>query len=765
MASAQPAAIPSDETAPGVSESDRDQTLFSVLVRPPPPLSSVFSEQAKKLEKRNSCLATANAKDLYDIFYSSGGKGAPETKLSGGLLANGENSNLSRVESSDTSSTSTLNNSTSQEGLPPDRSLISAPEKPTAKTLVSLGKWSVVEHTDSENRGSGYGFLQPLTRLCQSRPYETITPKTDTLAMWTSSSFQSDTNRDISPGGKIELDLGEPGPPGVEPAPQLSDMHCHIMESQKLVETHLIDSGNQDEEIQELHRSKDCEESEVEVNNKLREKRPKLSEGMVGEETGISAGPNSIEDSNLNRGDRCTWEGEIEQSELQMTDKKAEQSRKLMTVSETQSKVVSDLSAQALSSTKAKIDSFPPEARSLLQNPQDIPVKVSAPELLLQSPARSDMCLTDSAQEQGVSTGNEWLENSAPESSSRTSYRSLKLQRESSKDLQGKMIYELTVWDENNKSETWESPEKPETETLELQDVHPELTVTIESKALEGFAVTDLKVEELAALGNLGDMGVDFCNTRVDQAHRSPNVLSQKVCEENSMSPIGCNPSTLPDLEPIPSFSEFPLDSPKTLVLNFGAEGEQNSSNPRSGRITPNILKTGLPIENVNLGLGSLEGTHQALDLLAGGMMPEEVEETSQLEKQDSLRLESETINPTGLGPSPCLPDLVEFVTRTSGVQKEKICSPLSEPGDPPKCSSPETGPLQLEIPKVSITHLAIPQIDEDTDHPLNLAKSLASGSPTREQIVGGNMVPQEITAQEASVAATQDHTESSVHD
>lgn len=145
--------------------------------------------------------------------------------------------------------------------------------------------------------------------------------------------------------------------------------------------------------------------------------------------------------------------------------------------------------------------------------------------------------------------------------------------------------------------------------------------------------------------------------------------------------------------------------------------------------------------------------------------MSEEVEETSQLEKQDSLRLESETINPAGLGPSPCLPDLVDFVTRTSGIQKEKLCSHLSVPGDPPECSSLEMGPLQLEIVNASITEVAVPQIDEDNDSPLNLVKSLASGSPTREQVVGGSMVPQEIPAQEAAVDAIEDHTESSVYD
>ncbi|XP_064270904.1 zinc finger protein 318 isoform X2 [Passer domesticus] len=90
----QPAAvIPADEVAPGVSESE--QTMLATPVRPPPP-STTFSEQAKKIEKRNSCLATANAKDLYDIFYSSGGKGSADSKLASSALPNGENPNLTK---------------------------------------------------------------------------------------------------------------------------------------------------------------------------------------------------------------------------------------------------------------------------------------------------------------------------------------------------------------------------------------------------------------------------------------------------------------------------------------------------------------------------------------------------------------------------------------------------------------------------------------------------------------------------------------------
>ncbi|NWV62778.1 ZN318 protein, partial [Malurus elegans] len=105
----QPAAlIPADEVAPGVSESE--QTMLAMPVRPPPP-STAFSEQAKKIEKRNSCLATANAKDLYDIFYSSGGKGSGDSKLACSALPNGENSNLTKP--TDLSANHRINSSSS----------------------------------------------------------------------------------------------------------------------------------------------------------------------------------------------------------------------------------------------------------------------------------------------------------------------------------------------------------------------------------------------------------------------------------------------------------------------------------------------------------------------------------------------------------------------------------------------------------------------------------------------------------------------------
>ncbi|XP_066474463.1 zinc finger protein 318 [Tiliqua scincoides] len=67
-----PPSIPAeDDLAPGVSEDDKNILAMPMCPRPLPP-PTIFRDQAKKLEKKNSSLAAGNAKDLYDIFYNSG---------------------------------------------------------------------------------------------------------------------------------------------------------------------------------------------------------------------------------------------------------------------------------------------------------------------------------------------------------------------------------------------------------------------------------------------------------------------------------------------------------------------------------------------------------------------------------------------------------------------------------------------------------------------------------------------------------------------
>ncbi|XP_078254927.1 zinc finger protein 318 [Rhinoraja longicauda] len=67
-----------EEPAPGVSECE--QTILAIPVRPPPPPTSL-SDSSKKMEKPKSCLAAANAKDLYGIYYCSSGKSPGDCRL------------------------------------------------------------------------------------------------------------------------------------------------------------------------------------------------------------------------------------------------------------------------------------------------------------------------------------------------------------------------------------------------------------------------------------------------------------------------------------------------------------------------------------------------------------------------------------------------------------------------------------------------------------------------------------------------------------
>ncbi|XP_029448722.1 zinc finger protein 318 isoform X2 [Rhinatrema bivittatum] len=70
----QTVTIQSDEVAPGVSVSDQAKLALRVPPRMPPPPLAVSTDLTKIIDKPKSCLATANAKDLYGIFYSNIGK-------------------------------------------------------------------------------------------------------------------------------------------------------------------------------------------------------------------------------------------------------------------------------------------------------------------------------------------------------------------------------------------------------------------------------------------------------------------------------------------------------------------------------------------------------------------------------------------------------------------------------------------------------------------------------------------------------------------
>ncbi|XP_060100367.1 zinc finger protein 318 [Heteronotia binoei] len=73
--------ILADDMAPGVSEDDKNILAMPMCPRPLPP-PTVFKDHAKKMEKKNTCLAAGNAKDLYDIFYNNSGRSPADKPVS-----------------------------------------------------------------------------------------------------------------------------------------------------------------------------------------------------------------------------------------------------------------------------------------------------------------------------------------------------------------------------------------------------------------------------------------------------------------------------------------------------------------------------------------------------------------------------------------------------------------------------------------------------------------------------------------------------------
>ncbi|XP_077199493.1 uncharacterized protein LOC143840181 isoform X2 [Paroedura picta] len=93
--------ILADDMAPGVSEDDKNILAMPMCPRPLPP-PSVFKDHAKKMEKKNTCLAAGNAKDLYDIFYNTSGKSLADKPASSVVSDKGKLNPVEKERSTDT---------------------------------------------------------------------------------------------------------------------------------------------------------------------------------------------------------------------------------------------------------------------------------------------------------------------------------------------------------------------------------------------------------------------------------------------------------------------------------------------------------------------------------------------------------------------------------------------------------------------------------------------------------------------------------------
>ncbi|XP_007484024.1 zinc finger protein 318 isoform X3 [Monodelphis domestica] len=714
LAPVHPTAIPSDEVAPGVSESDHDQALLSVLVRPPPPLSGVFSEQAKKLEKRNSCLATANAKDLYDIFYSSGGKGNPESKLGNSTLSNGESSNYSKNENSDSSS-SPKESGIFLRGMSQDKGLTSVPldsclAKSNAKTMESPKQQTIVE----QNLGlKSRGCLQPLTGTDfgttsladdQVKPQEEVNPEASASTMFSSSSYESETNRDIRLEGEADLNSGEPGPPGVEePAPQMSDILCPA----NLVDTKdlgIVDS--QAKRISDPYLAEEHCADEAEAATELEDGRLLLSEGVGKERIGDQVEELQTLSSIVpkdSKEDSHAWKKEAKQTKLL-------------------GEVMTEPCIQALSALEIKTDSKQtPDTRFISQTPQSIGVQHCAEESSFQSILKRNIYLTSCPQVQAVlASFEDCQEDQSPEPTGRTpKIRGFKPMGKKPKEKLKKMVYQSAVLEkETKKPENIEIPKGQESGSSDLSITCTEPILATESKPI-GLETTDLKKP---------------------RASGKPSVFSSDPSKPVQGFLSGQSKNIHVGRFSCSTLSEFRFVLPETTELDLEMKDKQNSKPGNEKMLTSDTLKT-QPELKVDT---DMEVAHEPLDLQAEGMLSVDTEKTFKLEAEGSLGLESDTVCSPGLRPSACQPDLVSIVTSVSEKQEEKLCSLPSEPSDLPESSSLDTS-TEFQSPHSVIETFS--QMDKDST--LSATEMPALSYPGKEWVISAAIGPKEMSTQE----------------
>ncbi|XP_038616787.1 zinc finger protein 318 [Tachyglossus aculeatus] len=725
----QPAPIPSDDVAPGVSESDRDQSLLSLLVRPPPPLSRVFGDQAKKVEKRNSCLAAANAKDLYDIFYSSSGKGAPESKLGPVTLANGDGAFPGKAESPEALPSSTPSGGFLAQGSPSATpSSESDPDfKPESGTAIGgpLRKGIGFGHRPGRRKmGGDSGCPSAHTGtdfLAASALAETIAPE---AAAWALGPLEWEAHQEGGPKEDTGLSSGEPRLPGTEgPGPQPAAAPSPTPEHQGRGEPPVLAldegraGGSQGPQLAE----RQGQRKEGATSELLPGGEGEIQEGMEVEAPGtpLSLARNGlprVEGSNWSHRDIQAGEGTVDPRELRTEDPAREQTEPSANPGpkkEAPGKVETEAHSVGACIPEERTDNPPPSAAGRgPQRPQGAGGQARAPESAVQrllGPGTGPA--SNGPKEQAVSEGREFLslEPGLPRVP----------KRRGPKPKRGRGRWGRTAGarrseapgNSSREQEDWEVSERREPEASGLSD-HPRLE-----------SPPGVKVEPSEGL--LG-MGPKLPNANLGAPNKRPTGLPG----ETGQPPTGWDPPTADDTDTPAASLDFAFESPHTLTPDLGPAAGQGSPKLKAGQTTtPGVLKTKLELERVHLGLGDLEPGRKDLGLPAGGIPATATKGTARSGTVELRGVESSAPSSPALAPSVSQPEPISSVQRTSKVQEEKPRPFLAQPEN-----SPEGGRLEPRAPSsFGEAALRLDEVKESTASPASLPTASLPGEERRK--------------------------------
>ncbi|XP_048793501.1 zinc finger protein 318 [Lagopus muta] len=711
------AVIPADEVAPGVSESEQTMLAMPVRPPPPPPPSTAFSEQAKKIEKRNSCLATANAKDLYDIFYSSGGKGSADSKLVSSTLPNGENSNLakpadfpanSRTDSSLSSFKEDSQNVATEVSQAHSAETGSVMEK-TGFQETLIPNFEMSADTESGIQKDVGKKFQALTTDIQIKlkDGDSLQCSNQVMGSWILDENHAERNEKIFQPQLPEMSVTEL----LEAKPA---SHIQMPAEKGLVDiASQVQAGSKEfcdlqrTEIQERVEQDDANEIAVSNSNasgilekdkemkdwEIKAVKPEL---MLEQIEIQNLGDPHLEEENLS--DSCRTVSETHSPHLLSDSQNISKEKPLLAVLTEQNSIDASLKDVNPNSVALEVPGVLGKTRQISEAQN----KISE---LTRSPAEWDASRTSKREEQVMATS------SCSESGWKLSNTPNVEKKNNSNKISASELTEIepetSLSNTKSRSSTLEAQEKVRPELsghavldkqTQRQEVawlvnacsasivelrsSVELVVEVEKKSL-GHTGSDEMLGDIFAKRDAKEGMAGFSDLVQESAVALSADFNQHFSEEALNKQAKCEAvrtSAANDFSLNTTHSGFNTKQSESLSLSVSEDNKKDSLRSENTKCseTPSE-KAELEFKSTDFNLGNTKTIHEDISILPAGVLNTNVKEVSKLETIASVKLDSNKLSKLGIGKTVDETEVTDYATLTSGSWEDKLCTQVSQ--------------------------------------------------------------------------------------
>ncbi|XP_042671065.1 zinc finger protein 318 [Centrocercus urophasianus] len=711
------AVIPADEVAPGVSESEQTMLAMPVRPPPPPPPSTAFSEQAKKIEKRNSCLATANAKDLYDIFYSSGGKGSADSKLVSSTLPNGENSNLakpadypanSRTDSSLSSFKEESQNVATEVSQAHSAETGSVMEKTDFQETL-IPNFEMSADTESGIQKDVGKKFQALTTDIQIKlkDGDSLQCSNQVMGSWILGENHAERNKKIFQPQLSEMSVTEL----LEAKPA---SHIQMPAEKGLVDiASQVQAGSKEfcdlqrTEIQERVEQDDANEIAVSNSNasgilekdkemKDREIKAVKPELMLEQIEIQNLGDPHLEEENLS--DSCRTASETHSPHLLSDSQNISKEKLLLAVLTEQNSI--DASLKGVNPNSVAL-----EVPGVLGKTHQISETQNKISELTRSPAEWDASRTSKREEQVMATS------SCSESGWKLSNTPNVEKKNNSNKISASELTEIepeaSLSNTKSRSSTLEAQEKVRPElsghaVLDKQTQRQEVAwlvnacsasivelrssvefvVEVEKKSL-GHTGSNEMLDDIFAKRDAKEGMVGFSDLVQESAVALSADFNQHFSEEavnKQAKSEAVRTSAANDFSLNTTHSGFNTKQSESLSLSVSEDNKKDSLRSENTKCseTPSE-KAEQEFKSTDFNLGNTKTIHEDISILPAGLLNTSVKEVSKLETIASVELESNKLGKLGIGKTVDETEVTDFATLTSGSWEDKLCTQVSQ--------------------------------------------------------------------------------------